>query len=171
ADVPVADADDLTKMRSIMPCCCGPDPLDDMSPFVSRAEQLVANNSLGKRHVALYISGAALYRASEYDRAAERLEKSIAAYPTSPAPGDDIINFQRLFLAMTKWQLGHQDAARRLLAETLPALEKELQSDSRPWIYRVGLEALRREAIELIKSNEAEEAVENKTRTSNAPQQ
>jgi len=72
---------------------------------------------------------------------------------------------------MTKWQLGHQDAARRLLAETLPALDRELQSDSRPWIYQVGLEALRREAIELIKSNEAEEAVENKTRTSNAPQQ
>ena len=38
AAVPVADADDLTKVRSILPCCCGPDPLDDMSLFVERAE-------------------------------------------------------------------------------------------------------------------------------------
>jgi hypothetical protein len=160
--VPIADADDLTKVRSILPCCCGPDPLDDMSVFVNRAEQLVANNSLGQRHVVLYVSGAALFRAGEYDRAAERLEESIAAYPSDPAPGHDVINWQRLFLVMTKWKQGHQDEARQLFAETLPDLAKELRSPATVWIYRLGLELLRAEAEALIQPKDADEAAENK---------
>jgi hypothetical protein len=145
-----------------MPCCCGPDPLDEMSVFVNRADELVANNLLGKRHVVLYISGSALFRAGQYGRAAERLEASINAYPSDPPPGDDIINYQRIFLAMTKWKLGEHDDARRLLAETLPALDKEMRSPSCVWIYRLGMELLRSEAVALIEPNEADEVVENR---------
>jgi serine/threonine protein kinase len=161
AAVPVADADDLTKVRSILPCCCGPDPLVDMSVLVNRADELVAHNSLGKRHVVLYVSGAALFRAGQYDRAAERLEQAIAAYPSDPAPGDEVINYLRLFLAMTKWKQGERDEARRMLAETQPALDKELNSPSCWWVYRLGLEVLRSEAVALIEPKEAGEAVEN----------
>jgi hypothetical protein len=59
---------------------------------VERAEQLVANNSLGQRHPALFTLGAALYRAGRYNESAARLEESIAAYPSIPAPGNDLIN-------------------------------------------------------------------------------
>jgi tetratricopeptide (TPR) repeat protein len=160
ADVPVADADDLTKVRWINTWCCGPDALEDMSIVVTLAEQLVASNSHGQRHVILYVSGAALYRAGEYDRAAERLEESIAAYPSDPPPAHAVINFQRLFLAMTKWKQGKRDEARRLLAETLPALDMELKSSSW-WNYRLGLEVLRDEAEALIEPKETDEAREN----------
>jgi serine/threonine protein kinase len=161
ADVHVADADNLTKVRSILPCCCGPDPLDDMGMFVERAVQIVVNDSYGQRHVGLYVLGAALYRAGDYLQAAERLEESIDAYPESPAPGHDVINWQRLFQAMTKWKLGEHDDARRLLAETLPALDKEMQSPSCVWIYRLGLELLRSEAVAMIEPKDADKAVEN----------
>src|SRR5262245_53678659 len=130
--------------------CCGPDALEDMSLVVKCAEQLVANNSLGQRHVVLQVSGAALLRAGKYEQASERLEQSIATYPKSPATDQDIINFQRLFLVMTEWKRGEQDAARRLFAETLPDLDKQLHSPSCNWLYRLGLEVLRREAKAMI---------------------
>ena len=136
-DVPVADADDLTKVRVDLDLVRGPDALEDLSLPVKRAEEFVANNSLGQPHVGpLLYWGRRSYRAGQYEQAAERLEESIAAYPSDPPPGYDVINFQRLFLAMTKWQLGQHDEARRLLAETRPAVDKELQSPSTVWNYR-----------------------------------
>jgi tetratricopeptide (TPR) repeat protein len=170
ADVPVDSADDLTKVRSINVSCFGPASLEDMSFLVKRAEQVVTNNSFGQRHVGLHVLGAALYRDGQYQRAAERLEESIGVYPENPAPHHDVINFQRLWLAMTKWQLGQQDEARQLLAETQPAIDKELISPSCFWFYRLGLEVLRSEAQTLIRPNDADEAVEN-TRTSDEPTQ
>ena len=73
-DVPVASADELTKMRTITTWCFGPDALEDMSLVVKRAEQLAANNSVVERHVVLYVLGMALYRAGQYERADEQLE-------------------------------------------------------------------------------------------------
>jgi tetratricopeptide (TPR) repeat protein len=171
ADVPVDSADDLTKVRSINLSCCGPDALEDMSPMVQRAEQLVANNSLGQRHVVLYVLGAALYRDRQYERAEERLEESIDAHPSDPAPGHDVINYQRIFLAMTKWQLRKHDEARALLAKTLPDLDKQVQSFSCFWTDRLGLELLRRQAVAVIEPKQAKEAAENETRTSDKPKQ
>ena len=109
--------------------------------------------------------GAALYRAGQYEQAAQRLEESIAAYPSAPADtGFDTLNYQQLFLAMTKWQLGQRDEARRLLAETQSAVDKELQAPSTLWNRRTSLELLRREAEALIEPKEADEAVENESR-------
>ena len=99
-------------------------------------------------------------------RAEEQLRASIEAYPEKPAPGWDTIDFQRLFLAMTKWQRGQQDEARRLLAEALPAVDETIQNPATWPHYRIALEILRREAVDLIKSNDAGEAVENEGRTS-----
>ena len=170
-DVPVADADDLTKARRIFTWSFGPDALDDLSLPVKHAEEVAANNSLGQRDFILFDLGAALYRDRQYKRAADELEASIEAYPSDPVPGYDPISFQRLFLAMTKWQLGQKDEARQLLEKTLPDVDKELQSPSRGWNQRAALEVIRREAQALIQPKEANEAVENENRTSDEPQQ
>jgi tetratricopeptide (TPR) repeat protein len=156
-DVPVSSADDFTKARTILTWCHAPNALDDVSLPVKRAEELAAHNSFDQPHFVPYILGAALYRAGQYERAAEKLEASIAAYPKDPPLGDRIINWQRLFLAMTKWQLGQRDDARRLLAETQPAIDEELKSPATPFNYRVTLEVLRREAEALIGQNKADE--------------
>ncbi len=75
-----------------------------MSLPVKCAEEFVASNKLNQRHYALQTLGAALYRAGQFDRAAEQLGASIAAYPTDPLRGFDTINYTRLLLAMTKWR-------------------------------------------------------------------
>jgi tetratricopeptide (TPR) repeat protein len=170
ADVPVANADELTKMRTVTTWCYGPDALADMTPVVERAEQLVVNNSVFDRHAVLYELGMALYRDGQYDSAEGELAASIDAYPSKPAPGWDTIDFQRLFLAMTKWQQGQQDEARRLLAEALPAVNEYIQNPDTWPHYRIALELLRREAVDLIKSNEADEAVESKNRNGEEPE-
>jgi hypothetical protein len=169
ADLPIDSADDLTKLRWINMLCCGPDALEDMSLVVQRAEQLVANNSLGQRHFVLFASGSALFRDGQYQRAAERLEESIAVYPKSPEPGLDIINWQRLFLVMTKWKLGEQEAARQLLAETISDVDKRIESPSCLPDYRAWLEILRRETVALCERNDADEALENKSRIRSEP--
>jgi tetratricopeptide (TPR) repeat protein len=160
-EVPVADADDLTKARQIFAWVHGPDALDDLSLPVKRAEELAAHSSIGWRDFILFDLGAALYRNRQYQRAAEQLEASIAAYPSDPEPFTDPISFPRLFLAMTKWQLGQHAQARQLLEKTLPDVDKDLQSNSLGWNQRAALEVIRREAQALIKPKEAREAVEN----------
>ena len=61
------------------------------------------------------------------------------------------MNCQRLFLAMTKWQLGQQVEARKLLAEILPAVDRELDFPASEWNRRATLEILRREAEALAR--------------------
>jgi hypothetical protein len=126
-----------------------------MNFVVKRAEEFVANSSLGQRHYELLNLGTANYRAGHFKDAAQYLEQSIAANPSDLGPGWDLINVQRLFLAMTKWQLGERDAARQLLAETQPAVDKELQSPESTLYLRALLEVLRREAEALVEPKEA----------------
>jgi hypothetical protein len=67
--------------------------------------QTLQATALGYRHGDLFQRGA-LYRAGQYDRAAQRLEQSIDVYSGNPPPppGAATINYQRLFLAMTHWR-------------------------------------------------------------------
>jgi tetratricopeptide (TPR) repeat protein len=168
-DVPVTTADDLTKVRSIFTWCLAPDALENMSVVVKRAEELAAHNSLGHPHVVHFSWGAALYRAGQYERAADELEKSIAGYPREP--GYHLINCQQLFLAMAKWRLGQKDEARELLAKTLPDIDKQMQPPACFWTDRVCLEVLRREAEALIEPKEKSEAPGNdKSDASRTPQ-
>ncbi|HEX2475066.1 MAG TPA: serine/threonine-protein kinase [Lacipirellulaceae bacterium] len=162
-EVPLDDVDDFTKMRQIFAWVHGPNALDDLSLPVKRAEELAAHNSIGRRDFILFDLGAAHYRNHQYERAVEQLEASIAAYPSDPEPGHDPISLQRLFLAMTKWQLGQQHQARQLLEKTLTDIDKDLQSTSLGWNQRAALEVLRREAKTLIEPKEANEAVQNKS--------
>jgi tetratricopeptide (TPR) repeat protein len=155
-DLPVRSADVVINSRPVWLLCLAPNALDDMSRLVKRAEEFVADNSLNQSHYGHqahygpFILGAALYRAGHYAQAAERLEESIAAYPVLPPHGFDTINYQRLLLAMTRWQLGRHDEARRLLADIQPAINKELQAPSSLWNRRTLLELLRSEAKHLI---------------------
>jgi tetratricopeptide (TPR) repeat protein len=160
-DVPVASADDRTKVRAILALCYGPDALKDLNLPVKRAEELVADNSLPSRHIVPFVLGTALYRARQYERAADELKASIEVYPSNPPLGFATINSQRLWLAMTYWQQGKKDDARRLLAETQPAIDQESLSPPATAPYRILLEVLRREAEALIESDKADEAVEN----------
>jgi tetratricopeptide (TPR) repeat protein len=155
-------ADELTMSRRIWTPCLAPDALEDPSLPVVFGKEFVANDSYPNRHFALYILGAAHYRAGQFDQAVQRLEESIAAYASDqPRNGFDTINYQQLLIAMAQWQLGNKDQARQLLVKTLPAVEQELQSPSSAWNRRATLELLRSEAESLIGQKEADEAVEN----------
>jgi tetratricopeptide (TPR) repeat protein len=159
----------VTKSRPIWTLCLAPHAVDDFDQIVKRGHEFAA---IDKSHFSLYVLGAALYRAGQYVQAAERLEESSAAYhhdPLPPGAAYEGRNYQQLFLAMTKWQRGQRDEARRLMAETLPAVEKELQSPSSAWNRRATLELLRAEAKALIGQEEAEEAVENVESNQPAP--
>jgi tetratricopeptide (TPR) repeat protein len=178
-DVVIAGADDLSNGRAISACCLSPDALDDLTLLVKRAESFAAHNSLEYRHVGPYLLGAALFRDGQYQRAADELKKSIAAFPADPPPEGvkisskrvavDTINSQRLFLAMTLWQLGHKDESRRLLAETQAAIDEEFRSPTVFYNSRVALEVLRREAEALIEPKEADEAVEHAVEPMTSP--
>jgi hypothetical protein len=122
----------------------------------------------------LYVLGAALYRSGNYERAAEVLEESGAAFQSHPLPPGAQFegrNYQQLLLAMTKWQLDQKDAARRLLAETLPVVETELKSPFTKWNRLATLELLRAEAEGLIGQGKKKEAEENENYNSNESRQ
>jgi tetratricopeptide (TPR) repeat protein len=173
ADLPFTTASDPTKGNTVLVWILASDALADMSLVVKRAEEFAASNSLGYRHTDLFHLGAAHLRAGDYNQAAQLLQQSIDVYPSDRAlpPGFRTINWQRLFLAMTKWRQGQRDEARQLLAEAQAAIDEQLQPPSPRMEFRLYTDVLRREAEKLIKPKEADEAVENKTRTSNAPKQ
>jgi serine/threonine protein kinase len=156
-DLRVRSSDVVANSRPVWPLCLGPDSLDDMSRLVTRAEQYVAENSQRAPHFCLYVLGAAHYRSGNYEEAARRLEESIEVYPNIPGTGADTINYQQLLLAMTKWQLGERDEALLLLAETQPAIDRELQAPSTTWVRRTSLELLRTEAEGLIRKKETDD--------------
>ncbi len=168
ADLPFTTASDSTKGNTILVWILAPDALADMSLVVKRAEAFAVSNSLGYHHIDLFQWGAAHLRAGDYNRAAQLLEQSIDVYPSdSPLPpGFATINWQRLFLAMTKWRQGQPDEARQLLAEAQAAIDEQLQPPSPRMEFRLYTEVLRREAEALIKPKETDEAVENKEKSS-----
>jgi hypothetical protein len=135
--------------------------MDDPTRLVELGEKLVASKSLAEPHFGFYLLGAAHYRAGQYAQAAQRLNESIAAFPTGSEAVRDSINYPRLFLAMTEWQRGHQKEAGHLLTKTLRAVEQELQSPSSDWNRRATLELLRDEAETLIGQKKAGRAGDN----------
>jgi tetratricopeptide (TPR) repeat protein len=170
-DVPLNSANDLTKHAAIWTWCLAPAALEDMSLLVERAEEFVATNKLNRPHYALQTLGAVLYRAGQFDRAAEQLSASIAAYPSDPLRSFDTINYTRLLLAMTQWQQGRQDEARHLLAEVQRAIDLELQIQTIASHRRVTLEVLRREAEALIGKNQIEEDKHDESQTADEVRQ
>jgi tetratricopeptide (TPR) repeat protein len=170
-DLPDFSAGVVAKARPIWTSCLASHALEDLSLLATRAEEYAANVSPKQRHFGPHILGAALYRAGQYKQAAQRLEASIAAFPSDSAANTDSTTYHRLFLAMTKWRLGQKDEARQLLTETIPAVEKELQSPSTVWHRRATLEILRGEAASLIEDKQTDEAVQNKSHNDGDPKQ
>jgi serine/threonine protein kinase len=165
-ELPDYNAADVVRARPIWTSCLAPHSLDDLDLLVKRAEEYVANASTPNRHFAnrhfdLVVLGGALYRAGQYKRAVDRLTEASGLYPGNPP------NYQRLFLAMAWWKLGHRDFARRLLAQTQVAVDKELQSLSSAWDRRATLEVLLAEAEALIESDQANVVPNNDQPTTN----
>jgi tetratricopeptide (TPR) repeat protein len=162
ADVPISAFDDEMIARMVWTWCLGPDALDDQTLPIKHAEKLMVDDSRQTRNFELLVSAAALYRAGQYDQAAERLTQSIAASSTNPPlPGFECHNYQQLLLTMTRWKQGRADKARQLLAEAIPSVAAEIQSPSTLWHRRAQLEILSREAEALIGQSDEIEAVEN----------
>jgi tetratricopeptide (TPR) repeat protein len=167
----VRSIDVVINTRPVWCLCIAPDALDDMSRLVKRAEEFAADNSQNQgSHLGPFVLGAALFRAGRYREAAEHIEQSIAEYPALPPHGFDWLNYQRLLLVMTRWQLGERDEARRLFAETKSAVDKEIQVPTTLWGRRTMLELLRDEAETMIEPKNADQAVENE-RTNDEPEQ
>ena len=171
--MPDDNADDSVPYQRLWILCLGPHAGEDLSVQIKQAKELLAKHSangysgtLFVRWVDLERLGGLLYRAGLYEQAAQHLEESLAAYPDDALRDFRTALDKKLLLAMAKWQLGQRDEARRLLAETLPALDKWLQKPINTWMRRAEIELLRREAVALIEPAEADEAVERKGRTS-----
>jgi len=152
--------DDQLRLNCIRVPTLGPDAVEDPKLLVKLAEEFAAHNSLRTPYIDLRVLGAAHFRAGQYERAAQCLEQSLAQFPSDAPPrhGPDLM--PQLLLAMTKWQRGEHDEARRMLRDLQPRIDERLRS---PWIYwdeRAVVEIRRREAEALIKPKEADEAVE-----------
>jgi tetratricopeptide (TPR) repeat protein len=148
-------------------CALGPNALDDLNGPLEQAEANVANPPTYAPYFDLTILGGVLYRMGQYDRAVPYLEKSIAEYAGNRPVTTGTVFFPKLFLAMTRWQQGQRDEARRMLDEIQHATERELQSPLKEFQRRAPLEVLCCEAEALIQPKKAVEAVENKERNSN----
>jgi tetratricopeptide (TPR) repeat protein len=161
--------DDELRLGCIRVSCFGPNGVEDPNLLVKLAQEFAANNSLGTPYIDRAVLGTAHYRAGQYEQAAQCLNEAIAKFPSDapPSHGPDLV--RQLLLAMTKWQLGEQDEARRMLREFKPRLDESLQS---PWIYwdhRAVLEIRRQEAEALIKPKEADEGGEKEIENSDDP--
>jgi tetratricopeptide (TPR) repeat protein len=168
-DLPVRSIYVVNNARPVWPLCLAPDALDDMSRLVKRAEVIVADDSLIQGHWRPFLMGAALFRAGRYRETAKQLEQSIAEYPAVPPHGFDTRNYQRLLLAMSQWRSGQRDEARRLFAETISPVEKELQVPTTLWGRRTSLELLRAEAEAMIEPKPKNKAVENSQSNQQTP--
>jgi tetratricopeptide (TPR) repeat protein len=151
--------EDELRLDCIRVSCLGPNA-DDSNLLVKLAQEFAANNSLGTPYIDRAVLGTAYYRAGQYDQAAQCLNEALAKFPSDapPSHGPDLV--RQLLLAMTKWQLGEHDEARRMLRDLQPRLDERLRS---PWIYwdhRAVLEIRRREAETLIKPKEGDEGGE-----------
>jgi serine/threonine protein kinase len=164
-------ADDQLRLNCIRVPTLGVQADIDPQVLVKLAEEFAANNSLNTRFVDLQVLGAAHFRAGQYETASRHLEQSIAAYPSDPPTGIGTVLMPQLLLAMTKWQQGKHDAARTLLFEIEPAIDEWLRSPTIPWDHRTALEIRRREAVALIKRDQAQEAADVEGRTRNEVKQ
>jgi tetratricopeptide (TPR) repeat protein len=153
-------SDSAAPVKLLWTYVLGPNAVDDLNGPLKQAEAIVANPS-DMPYFDRAVLGAVHYRMSQYDRAVPLLEKSIAQYAGKRPIGTGTVLFPKLLLAMTRWQQGDRDEARRMLDEIQPAINSELQSPLSLWQRRAQLEILRREAETLIEPKEAEGAPNN----------
>lgn len=129
-------------------CGLGPDVAQDLSLQIQDAEEVIANYNPNAANSATI--GAVFYRAREYRKAQRRLEQSIAASASDASAGSTVL-YPQLLLAMTMWQQGMQDDARRRLTEAEAAIDEALESPSMGWERIAIIRLLHREASNLIR--------------------
>jgi tetratricopeptide (TPR) repeat protein len=143
-----ADDPDLWVVRI---CRLAPDAVADLARPVQIAEKSLAGHPRDAEPTG--VLGEILYRKGDFDAAAQRLEMNIRA-----ASGFDA-HRRKLFLAMAYHRLGRPTEARRLLREADEWIEKNGQEklgegaelkEPLPWVLRLDLQLLRREAEELL---------------------
>jgi tetratricopeptide (TPR) repeat protein len=139
-------ANEHTSQRIAWTCALGSQPVDDLSVPLDLAANLVEKNP----GVATYLctSGALLYRLGRYEEADGRLRQSIEAFKDDDAKWLSAL-YPQFFLAMTRWQLGHEADARSLLAD-LQSQMSDATYSAGPWYRRATLDILRRETEGLI---------------------
>jgi Flp pilus assembly protein TadD len=94
--------------------------------------------------------GAILYRAGRFEAAVQKLNRAVEVH------GANGTEYDALFLAMAHHQLGHAEEARRWLRLGTGVDPLAAQTPSAPggtpWITRLEIEILRREASAMIDS-------------------
>ena len=101
-----------------------PRAVDDMQPVLEMAERLVTQAPNGRQ--GLQTSGAALYRAGQFEQALQMLQRS----ETAPADTNTSSLYMNYLLAMTHHQLKHTDEARQNLATAVAQHDKEVTCGS-----------------------------------------
>jgi WD40 repeat protein len=93
--------------------------------------------------------GAALFRAGDLDAAARRLNEVLELRGGRPSPRE------WLWLALVRFRMGLKKEARLWLDKATPALAERARTDlvPLPWVLRLQLDLLHREAEQLLKSD------------------
>jgi serine/threonine protein kinase len=132
-------------------CKLAPDAVADLARPVQFSEKKLARQPHNADLAG--VLGDCLYRKGDLEAAVRRLEASIRA-----APGVGV-HWRKLFLAMAYHRLGRPTEARQLLREAVEWIDKNGQEklaegaelkEPLPWVLRLDLQLLRREAEELL---------------------
>jgi tetratricopeptide (TPR) repeat protein len=131
-------------------CVLGPGAIADLLPILQLAEK----NSAGNPSNWYYRTtlGAAYYRAGQFETAIGQMGEA------SKVHGNGGNAFNWLFLAMAHQRLGHADEARQWLAKAASWIEQAAPGKLKdyyitvplPWLYRLQLQLLHREAEALV---------------------
>src|SRR5262249_39829830 len=103
-EVPDDNADDSVPYQRLWILCLGPHPGEDLSVQLKQAEEFATNKSsyqFDDPSVDLRVLGGLLYRAGQYEQAAQRLTESIAARQNDPLRAFRTGLDPQLLLAMT----------------------------------------------------------------------
>jgi serine/threonine protein kinase len=154
---------------TIWTCVMSPGAVDDSKTLASAAEKAVGKESNDHWNANLF--GTALYRAGRYDDAAKQLK---LGSQMNPGLFRTNMIYTWFFLAMTHHRLGHATEARQWLDKAIQATDQALDLSAKSaasaprdatdpaggippaWNRRLTLELLRREAVELLKTEPGE---------------
>jgi serine/threonine protein kinase/Flp pilus assembly protein TadD len=154
-----------SDFQRLWTCVMAPNAVGDPIALAGDAEKAVGKER--EDHWFANLLGAALYRAGRYDAAARQLTR---ASTLNPDPYRTNMIYTWFFLAMTHHRLGHALEARQWLDKAIQATDRALDLSAKPaagpprnatdpaggippaWNRRLTLQLLRREAVELLKT-------------------
>ena len=140
------ESDELASYYLAWTCALGPTSIDDLSVMLKNAQDLVRNQPTNPSYKSAL--GILLYRHGDFEQAMQWLTKAVVE---SRGVSMELTSsvYPKFFLAMSHWQLGRLDDARRLLTEAQLAMDEAMKA-SPAWNRRLTFELFRREAEALI---------------------